>query len=278
VAGLLDSVNGNVEALHPDDRVEVEATSKAVLALGNYAPRDDKNIEGGRNGSDFFLAITDAGTEYVTTPLDFLSGLEARDRIIALYRIPTKGHPAFDGEHEQFRSARVGRSRRTPAHLVPIFEYESRKELVAAKAAGTHPEAIPLDPRTGHIAFVDKFGNVRVEMQDATRARALKVGQVATLCIKNEGVVHEIEIVGAADLKSAPLGQLAVYANSADLAQIDADNVAGSKVGYLELIARVNGNPSTATDTAVRQLLEQIPDLNFAKAELDLIVRDKDES
>ncbi len=264
----------DVNTLHPDVQAEIEVASKAVVALANYAPRDDKNTEGGRNGSDFYLAVTDAGTEVVTTPLSFLAGLDARDRITALYRIPTAGHPAFDGEHEQFRSARVERSRQTPDHLVPIFEYGSREELIAAKQAGEHPDVIPSDERSGHFVHFDKFGNGRIELKDITRARALRAGQFLTLLVRDQGAEYALEVVAAANLKSAPLGQLAVYANCADEAHIDADHAGGSTVGYLELIARVNGNPSLAEDSAVRQLLKQIPDLDFATAELELVVGD----
>ena len=265
----------DIATLHPDQKAEVGAASKAVIGLGNYAPRDDENTTGGQNGSDFYLAITDAGTEFVVTPLSSLKGLEARDRLTALYRIPTKGHPAFNGDVEQFRSATIERTRYTPGHLVPIFEYPNRAALTAAKRAGDHPQVIPLDQRKGHISSVDKFGNVRIEVLDVTEARALRAGQFLTLLVRNQGEVHEVEAVAAAGLRSAPLGRLAVYANCADEAHIDADASGGSTVGYLELIARVNGNPSLAEDTAVQQLLKQIPNLDFAAAELELIVRDE---
>jgi hypothetical protein len=163
--------------IHPDARRDIQESKGAVLALANYAPRDDENTADNHNGSDFYLAITDSGLEIYATPLTFLSDLDAQDRITALYRIPTEGHPEFNGDHEQFRSARVTRTRRHPDHLVPVFEYPSVEALRAAKKAGDHPVEIPQNNGHGRIAYVDKFGNVKLHVADQSLATAANIGR-----------------------------------------------------------------------------------------------------
>ncbi|MEK7594512.1 MAG: hypothetical protein AAB436_02665 [Patescibacteria group bacterium] len=245
---------------------ERDEHGQSVVALANYAPRDQANTADNQNGSDFFLATTEAGLEIYATPLSFLSGLEARNRITSLYRIPTAGHPEFDGEHEQFRSARVVRTREHPDHLVPVFQYQDVEELITAKREGDHPDAIPTDPRAGHIAYVDKFGNVRGELDDISRLDQLETGQSATLRVTNKGHEQEIEVHVAEDLHSAPLGKLAVYVNCSDY------NGAGA--GYVEIMTRVNDNPSTSHDTAIFQLQGQLEgELDIDTAEIDLIAK-----
>lgn len=254
----------DTDNLHPDSAQEIHENAGGILTLANYAPRDEANTANGANGADFYLAITDADVEVYATPLSSLSGLEARHRITALYRIPTKDHPEFDGDYEQFRSARVVRTRRHPGHLVPIFEYDDRKTLIQAKLDGNHPQVIPLDSRTGHIGHIDKFGNVRAELKTVSRFQKLRVGKFATLVIVSGGKSHEVGVTVAANLHSAPLGKLAVYANCSDYADT------GSDTGFIEVTARVNGNPSTSEETAVFQLLQAVPDLDPATAELQL--------
>ncbi|MGV9001510.1 MAG: hypothetical protein ACOH18_00950 [Candidatus Saccharimonadaceae bacterium] len=256
----------NSSTTHPDFAQEASDSEGAVIAVTNYAPRDDENTAGGSNGSDFYLATTSSGLEIYTTPLSFLSGLEARNRITSLYRIPTKGHPEFNGDHEQFRSARIVRTRRHPDHLVPIFEYESTEDLVKAKAEDTHPGVIPVDKRSGHIAFIDKFGNTKVELGDVRQLQELTVGREVVLRVVNNGREYEIPVHVAGDLRSAPLNKLAIYANVSD--HIDGS----SDTGLIELITRVNSNPSTSTDTAAFQLLRAIPDLDIPTAEVSLTI------
>ncbi len=259
------------DALHPDQRRELERSGGAVIALANFAPRDDANTQtradGSRaNGSDFYLATTTSGLEVVTTPLSFLGGLEARDRIVSLHCIPTDGHPEFR-EGEQFRSAGVVRSRRHSDHLDTVFDYASREDLIEAKKDGSHPDVIPIDSRTGRIAYVDKFGNTRAELADARSAGELEEGQIAGLVVRTEGKEVEVGVVKARDLRSAPLGQLAVYRNVSD-----GDGGLSGR-DYLEVIARVNGNPSTAGNSAIYQLLDKVPELadTLGTAEVELV-------
>lgn len=250
---------------HPDFAKEKDQMQNgAVLAMANYAPRDNKNTQKHQNGSDFYLAITESGLEIYATPLSFLGTLEARSRILALYRIPTKGHPEFSGDHEQFRSARIVRSRRHPEHLEPIYEYNSRKELIDAKRAGTHQTPIPVEERTGHIGFVDKFGNIKLELQDIGLVQRLEVGKTATLTIKQDDQSYEFEVKKAEDLRSAEVDMLSVYVNVSD----EIDNEA--TVGLVELIVRVDTNPSTSHKTAIYQIMDKIPHLDPQTATVEL--------
>jgi hypothetical protein len=251
--------------MHLDNLRELEASSGAVIALANYAPRDEASTQDGNNGSEFHLAITDSGLEVYVTPLRLLSGLARRNRIVGLYRIPNENHPEFDGDNEQFRSARVVRTRRHPEHLLPVFQYRDQEELVAAIRAGTYPEdCIPTDKREGHIAYVDRFGNVRLELRDRSKLLRLGIGRTAALSVINNGEEYEVEVQLADNLHSAPLNRLTVYANCSDQADPT------SPAGYAELIARVDGNPNRSTRTAIFQLLKRIPDLDPATAEVRL--------
>ncbi len=250
--------------LHPDILAELARAAQAPVAGGNYAPRDEEHAA--NNGSNFYLAVTDSGLEIYVTPLTSLQSLEARHRITALYEIPNEGHPELNGDKEQFRSARIVRTRRHPEHLVPIFEYKDRAALIAAKQAGAHPQIIPLDQRKGHIAFIDKFANGKVEFNDEeSLTLANEVGKVATLEVINLGEKHTLEVAVARDLRSAPLGRLAVWRNCSDHEDSDVG------VGFVELGVRVNDNPSTSTDTGFFHLLRHIPNLDPAAAELRLV-------
>lgn len=250
---------------HPDAISEINRHNNlATIALANYAPRDEAHTQGGKNGSDFLLAITTSGLEVYATPASFLSSLEARNRITALYRIPTKGHPEFDGEHEQFRSARVVRTRQHPDHLEPLFEYDSVEDLARAKQAAAHPNHIPLDTRPGRFAFIDTFGNVKIELQDTNVLRQAAVGELLRLVVHGQGETHELDVVAACDLASAPSDRLAIYTNCSD--QFDTS----SSVGLAELMVRVNDNPSTSQNTAAFKLLRAIPGLDIGNASVEL--------
>lgn len=257
---------GSVKNLwHPDASTEHGKTRQATLAVANYAPRDDEHTKGGQNGEDFYLGITTAGLEVYATPPRFLRGLLERGRLQALYRIPTNGHPEFDGEHEQFRSARIVRSRWHPEHLVPIAQGRGGAIDPASEAYIELKSIIGTDTREGHIAYVDKFGNIKLEERDLRRLGGMTVGQELGLHISNNGDTHELPVVVASDLKTAPLNQLAVYENCSDKREPNGG------VGFVELIARVNGNPSTSEKTAAYQLLRSIPDLDFDTAEVKLV-------
>ncbi len=248
---------------HPDLAKEFdEMENGAIVALANYAPRDNKNTDHNQNGSDFYLAITSSGLEIYTTPLTFLSALESRNRILSLYRIPTKNHPEFSGEHEQFRSARIVRSRRHPDHLVKIFEYSTTEELVEAKKLKIHNSPIPEDIRDGYTAFVDKFGNIKLELKDTKILDDAKIGDIIKIKILNNNKEHFINVKKASDLKSADLNQISVYKNCSDKSTKHENSY------LVELIVRVDDNPSISENTAIYQLIKQVPDLDIRTAEV----------
>lgn len=260
---------GSVLLNHPDVDRERQEREGAVVVLANKAHRDNSATAGGRNGHNFYLAITESGTEFYVTPSAFLGDLEHQGRITALYEIPNEDHPEFNGDAEQFRSARVTRTRRHPDHLVRVFDYEGDREaLLQAKEDGTHPEAIPLDPRQGRIAHVDKFGNVILWVADSSGLAETSAGRLATLTIASpaEGASPiEVRAVVSQDLKSAPLGKLAIYGNCSSH---DDQGVSG---GLVELITRVDDDPNTSEDTAFFQLLKRTPNIaDLAEAEIVL--------
>ncbi len=248
---------------HPDQAIEEEYNRFAVIALANKAPRDEAHTIGGANGSDFYLAITHTGLEIYTTPLSFLDHLEERHRIRALYRIPTESHPELE-EGEQFRSARIVRSRRHPDHLEPIFEYVSREDLVAAKQIGIHPDIIPQYGLSGRIAHVDKFGNIIINTTDTSTVREANPGDELRLGIKYDEAEFEIDVLVVQDLRSAPLDRLAVYQNCSS--QQDNDSTSG----FIELISRVDDDPNRSNNTAIYQIQKITGETNPERIELSL--------
>jgi hypothetical protein len=246
--GYIESSEAEESLWHPDTQREIAASQGAVIALANKALRDKANTLNGANGSDFYLAITDAATEIYVTPLSFLSSLEARNRITSLFRIPTKGHPEFDGDHEQFRSARVIRSRRHPDHLVPIYQYKDREELLYYKAKGTHPNVIPTDVGKNHIAYIDKFGNVKIDVDSTDGLDQISDGGSASLLLTNRGKQYAVDVIKSADLISSPIGKLAIYGNGSDFSDPNSER------HYLELAVRVDDDPTTSRNTAAFQI------------------------
>jgi len=250
--------------LHRDALKRLQESSGAILALANNAPRNEANVADDKNGADFHLAITASGLEIYATPLDYLGDLEDRNRITALYQIPTKGHPEFNGDYEQFRSGPVVLTREHPYHIIPVFEYPNVQDLIDAKRNGSHPQVIPTDKREGRFAYWDKYGNGRMSLKNISLLHKLEEGDSATLQITNRGKPYELEVVKAKNLHSAPLGKLAIYLNCSD--HLDE----GSTAGLVEFIARVDDEPSTSVQTAIFKVLDLIPDLDTATAELKL--------
>ncbi|MFZ1249242.1 MAG: hypothetical protein WAQ24_02885 [Candidatus Saccharimonadales bacterium] len=237
----------------------------AVVVVANQAYRDDAHTVDGMNGEDFHLAVTDFGLEICVTPLSFLASLEARNRLRALYRIPTKGHPEFNGDYEQFRSSHVATSRQYPNHLERVFEYPSIEALLKAKESGEHPMVIPQHPQLkSRLAFADRFGNIKLETFDMTPLRRARVGQQLRIIVRNNMATYEFDGAVADNMHSAPGDEFVVYENVSDVR----DNT--SKVGFTELVVRVNGNPAISTRTAMHRLLKAIPDLDPETAEFEL--------
>lgn len=251
---------------------EVQEASYAPVVVANLAERSDETVEGGRNGRNFHLAITDAGTEIYVTPLRFLQDLYESGRIIALYEVPSDN--SVYGSDEQFRSGKVGKIREHPGELKPIFQFNSVEELKAARAeAEAAGEPAPddvlaremdQDGREGRLILEDKYGNLRF--------RTTQIGELGELVDYAQGesvdvrftypnpdddgattvTSQPVPVVVGLDLRTAPDDEsLTVYTQSGN-DHLDSD----STVGEGDLIARVN-NPNDDPDkknTAAEQL------------------------
>ena len=203
---------------HPDvERLTVEA-EYSIATILNCAPRNAQTTMGGKNGEDFYLAVTKHGVEVFVTPLNLLSSLELRSRILALYRIPSAQHPFFDGAREQFRSSIITTSRLVPKILQPVYQYATHEELVEAKANGTHPSVIPLQTNYAQVVYIDRFGNVRLSVSDMKRflekMEDVGHGNYGGLKIGNS---EAIPVFIATSLSDIPEGEYGVYCNVSDL-------------------------------------------------------------
>lgn len=266
---------------HKDVLREIsEYQELAPIALANCAPRSKEHTANGSNGTDFYLAVTHTGLEVYTTPLHFLEGLDSRDRIRALYRIPTVGNPEFDGEKQQFRSARVERDRQHPHFLEPVFQYRNRDEVVRAKIDGSYPQIIPEDTRPGHIAFVDKFGNIRLDLKNARDLATRDIGSLVTYeityqPIHGQRVEQEIVARVAADMPEASRnshGKFNTYINVSDGDnKYASSHLAGPNngVGYAELIIPVD-DPNRSRETAAFALYGLINNLDIDRTQVRL--------
>lgn len=224
---------------------------EAIISVINCAPRSSTHTQSGQNGQDFHLAITSTGLEIYSVPLDGLASLEARNQILALYRIPTAEHQFFNGQHEQFRSSIIVTTRYCPEILQPIFQYQSQTELLAAKANKAHPQAIPPLPKA-RLAYLDKFGNARLEIADPIQITKLSQETTRGQSRKLQINQHIIEAHFVNSLKEIPNNQLGFYYNVAD--QQD-NQEANPQPIYLELVKK-SDLPNQETQTAGHLLNE----------------------
>ena len=207
------------------------STDKALISIVNCAPRDSKTTAQGRNGEEFHLAITDNGLEIYAVPLARLQALETRHKILALYRIPNESLIVTDGQHEQFRSSLIATTRYFPDILVPIFEYPDRESLLEAKRAGIHPQVIPEQSRLAEVAFIDRFGNVRLSVKDQDRFRSPFQDSIYGATVKIQvGDSKTIDAYYVRSLSEIPSERLGIYQNVAD------DH--SSHAGYRELVKK----------------------------------------
>lgn len=231
-----------------------ERELKQVLCIVNTAPRNDATTENGRNGEDFHLAITANGLEIYAVPLERLQGLETRNRILALYRIPNETLISTDGYREQFRSSIISTSRYFPDTLVPVFEYESVDELIKAKQDGLHPNVIATQDRPAELAFIDKFGNVRISVTDCkeflSAINGVQFGEKITLQI---GDSDEIKVNYVTCLKDIPTGEIGLYQNVAD------KTYEYSNAGYFEVVKK-SADPNREKEPASVVLKNLNPD------------------
>ena len=210
------SKNNNTP-IHPDIIKRIESMKKAPIAIINIAPRNKETTIGGKNGKDFFLAITNNHVEIYTTSLERLRDLETRCAIIALYVIPNEKHPFFDGKHEQFRSSVITNARISPDFLEPLFEYNNQEELIQARIQKKHPSLIPTQETLGEFAFADKFGNVRVTVKNVKLFQKYLEDNTEDKMVGIQ--VGDSEIITAHNVNSLseiPDGELGIYQNIAD--------------------------------------------------------------
>jgi len=178
-----------------------------VRVIANSAPRTDEH----KNGENFYLAVTENGVEIYATPLDVLTYI--KDKVVSLFEIPNEGNPVFNGNREQFRSSIIARVCEHPEHLKRV-----------------DPKIIPEQKNPFEIAYVDKFGNIRLRAKDQEVIRA----QIEEA--KNEGYIG-LKIAGISEIVKAKVvscldeihsGQFGIYQNVAD----------GNSPGYFELVRK----------------------------------------
>jgi hypothetical protein len=224
------------------------STLRCIL---NVAPRKTEHRVSGQNGHDFYLGVTDNGIEFYTTPLENLRYI--RDRILALFRIPTHGHPLFDGDYEQFRSSIIARSNECPEHLELLYTYADREELQTADKTGIFRSPIPKPGADIEKAFTDKFGNIRLHVRDICRTiaqieDAKTADHTVGLLVPGSDIILPVHLVRS--LKEIPSGEFGLYQNVAD-----GETIEGA--GYLELVRRVE-NPNDPQEFRAHQLLQHL--------------------
>lgn len=207
---------------------------KAVVIILNALPREGYDVNEFPNGRDFYLAITESGVEIFACPLATLSALESRNAIVALYRIPNAMIPFTNGNREQFRSSIIAASRYRTEVMEPVFEYDSVSDLVAAKEKGLHPNAIPEQKNAIEFAYADRFGNVRLSVDDTRELREQLNGSFGKKVLVTVGNADPFEAVYTDSLADIPMGALGLYENVADL------SLAHRRPGYWELVKRTD--------------------------------------
>ncbi len=217
---------GSAGPEHPDVLVLHTSVERAVVAVVNCAPRTNVHQELNLNGEEFHVAITSSGLE-VYAQLPYFRGLQARGWIEEFYRIPNDAGAWPEGE--QFRSSCVTQVRSNTGVLV--------QEDTAV---------IPSLDLPIRVAYVDKFGNVRLECADMGKLQELLMpGRAVNLEV--EGGRHSITAHVVKRLTDIPEGEVGLYRNPAD------DPVA-SGPGYLEFVRRVsnpNGHAAHAYATLI---------------------------
>ena len=260
VCQLQDAINSEIEAAlrrarehgrdpHPNIVLAQRiCQTQAVRVIANCAPRDGENP----NGPDFYLAITDNGVEIYATPLELLK--HVRHRVLSLYRIPTQGHPLFDGDSEQFRSSIIARTCECLEHLEPIYQVGNREELQERLAADPEFSPIPQQTTTLEVAYVDRFGNIRArtprnELVRSTLASS-RNGE-ALVGARVNGVVIPAHLTQ--NLTSIPGGKLGIFQNIADGNQTD------DEAGYWELALRWPDGGQLGDEPSAHQAFEHPP-------------------
>lgn len=231
VVNLVDDARAQIERAHAQGnhhprirRVERELKRFSPKVVVNNAPRDNTS----ENGKDFYLALTDNGVKIIATPLEALSFV--RSRILALFRIPTEGHPLFNGDLEQFRSSIIARSDEVPDHLVRVYGVSDLQKLQANLRCDRNFSPIPEQQHDLQVAYEDNFGNLRLRARKIGNIRRLLRGAASAVLKINGEIEQQVEPVFG--LREITGGRFGLYENVAD-GQVPADQPA-----YVELVRR----------------------------------------
>ena len=227
-AGLGLDVEALDSQLHPDYLALCQSLSGALIAIVNKAPRTNGQSHNGRNGEEFYVGITQAGNE-VYGQLPHFRGLKARGWLSQLSRIPNDAGVWQPGE--QFRSSYVSALRPTPEILEQVDASE-----------------VPKIEQDIRLAYVDTFGNVRLEVANLDSALDhLKRQEVIRLQVGDGGTVEAHAVERLTDI---PRGDLGIYGNPSERNAADG-------AGYLELVRRVN-EPNGHSQHAYHSLVSQV--------------------
>ncbi len=211
---------------HPDTKVLRRSVDNAVVAVVNCAPRTHIHQEQNLNGDEFHVALTESGLE-VYAQLPYFRGLQARGWIKEFYRIPNDSGAWPEGE--QFRSSCVTQVR-------------SNTRVLVEEATSVIPSLdLPI-----RVAYVDKFGNVRLECAELGMLQEhLVPGNTVRLEMESgkRGIVAHV----VNRLTDIPEGEVGLYRNPAD-------DPATTGPGYLEFVRRVS-NPNGHTAHAYATLI-----------------------
>lgn len=222
---------------HPDYQVLASSLDTRLVAVVNSAPRTEEHRATGQNGDEFHVGVTASGLE-VYAQLPYFRGLNARGLLTSLHRIPNDGGVWPEGE--QFRSSVVTQARTQSDVLKPIST-----------------DAIPNIDLSGRLAYVDKFGNVRLEVADIDDATD-KLSSHGALSLKISGRAASLAVQAVSCLTDIEEGELGIYHNPTER-QESGNRRNGIRPGYLELIRRVS-DPNRGTNHAYNSLAGLISD------------------
>lgn len=219
------------DLLHPDLARIFRSLGSAVVGVVNSAPRTKEHHEKNQNGEEFYGGVTKNGVE-IFAQLPYFRGLNARGNLRSLFRVPNDARLWTPGE--QFRSSVVSRARRFPERLEEVDDIDS---------------VAPSLEHDGRLAYVDRFGNVRLEVANVDQAaQTLVPGGGVRLRAIDRGA--ELKLTAVTRMTDIAEGELGIYHNPAD-----PDNRSGA--GYLELVRRVS-DPNNADNHAYASLRDAV--------------------
>lgn len=226
---------GNLKpkGLHPDIIGLIRSLKRVPVGVVNCAPRRHDHHTNGQNGDEFYVGVSKNGVEIYGQP-NYLRGLRARKVLKELFRIPNNSGLWVPGE--QFRSSCITQARATP-------------EVLEAAPLSDIPE---LDLE-GRVAYVDTFGNVRLEVADARVVQSkLAAQEGGRALLEIDQRVSKLAVYVVTSLFEIPEGELGIYRNPTD-------GPATKGPGYLELVKRVS-EPTGNKNHAYAELVSHLTD------------------